>query len=233
MSTKMFKKKAWGGSTASRAQASASASKAKRGALTSLQRKQVKKLITAKEELKFFDTAAGYTQIDRTGRLTILSNVPQGVAQFNRVGDELEMKYIEVRLNAYYNSLVINTDVEHKLRVILFRWRDDTSVHYPVIGDIVETGGASVGCTVSPYTWATKHQKDFTVLYDKTFSMSHDQGAIIGQKFDLYNQKVVFDRGAATGAGNMFLLEMSDDASGAHTPDVQSQWFTRLVFTDS
>lgn len=200
--------------------------------LTKLQRREVKAMMEKALELKYLDTTQAYTQIDRGGVLATLCNVGQGNTQSTRIADQLTQKYLIFNLDAYYNPTVINTDVGHKLRVILFRWVPDNGVNTPVLGSVLAQTG-SVIVTSAQINWTAKIAGDIQVLFDRSFALNHASDVVVRERLNLHNVKQGFAAGASTGSNQIYVLLVGDDATGAHVPDVQAQYVSRFVYADA
>lgn len=200
--------------------------------LNRVQRAQVRGIISKKIEPKFFDTVQGFTQIDRGATITSLTLVPQGNAQSKRVGDELYAKHIELRLSSYFNSNAVIGNPQHSLRIIVFRWNIDTSIATPALGSILAPLSASVNDFCAPYDWNAKRQGDFTILMDKMYNLA--EGALcpaLNLRIPV-KRRITYDPAATTGEGHIYILQIGDDVTGAHTPSISVQWYARLLYTD-
>lgn len=204
--------------------------------LNKRQKTQVKRLIGKRTEQKYFDLTYTYTQVDRAGILNVLSNVPQGVAQQQRVGDRITMKSLELRITLYYNGSLVAYNTTHNVRVLLFRWTINNAGAPPIMSNIFQYAGAGGDYrnTVSPINWQTHAQKDIVVLHDRIYSVgAQDKAPVIQFKRKRIRGNVDFDIGASTGEGQLYLMVLADDATGAHTPSVQAQAVARLHYTDA
>lgn len=206
--------------------------------LNKRQKKQVKRIVHGDDEPKFLDTydvsAGAYVQVDRGGQLKEVTTVPQGDTVNTRDGDELRQNKLDFRLSAYYNPAVINTDAGHKLRVIVFRWLPTTALGAPGVANILQNVGGAVDyrAVVSPYNDTGTSELQFKPLYDKTFALNHAKDLYIHKVINLKNRKQAFGAGFTTGNNHIYVMLIADDATGAHTPDLQVQWGTRFWFRD-
>lgn len=204
--------------------------------LNKRQKVQVKALISKKLETKFCDTSAVYTQTDRAGILTLLTNIPQGNAQQQRVGDRITYKSLEFRLSMFYAPSTVATDTTHNVRVLIFRWNITNSVSAPSVGVVLQTAGG-VGdyrATISPINWQAQHQGDITVYHDRIYSVgSSDKAPVIQMKRKKLRGNCDFDTASPNGEGAVYLLVISDDITGVHTPSVSYQFYSRIKYVDS
>lgn len=144
----------------------------KKKGLNTREKGQVKKLITAGRENKYLDVLLLTTELF-SGNVYSLSNVPQGDTDITRNGDQLVQRALRVKGN------VIVSDTTNMSRLILFRWKNES---VPVVGDILSA--TYVGTPQAPHSpYHHDGRTNFTVLYDKTFSV------------DTYNTQRIFDTG--------------------------------------
>lgn len=198
--------------------------------LSSRQKSEVKRLITNRQEIKHFDVASAAAQIDRGSQLTQLSTIPQGAGVSARVGDELLVKRLEFRFDGWY--VIGATQSQHAFRLIIFRWNLDTGVSTPSLGSII-AGAATINDICAPYDFNAKNQGDFTVLYDKMYSLGSTAQGVVRQLNIPVNRKMDFDPGTTAASGHLYALLIGDDVTGAHTPDIQVQWQSRVFYTDA
>lgn len=199
--------------------------------LNKTQVKQVKRIISKKSEPKHFDASLAATQVDRAGvGPTVMSNIPQGSAQGQRAGDELQTSVLEFNFDAYFTNGA--TLAGHAIRCIIFRWNVDTSLAAPSLGSIIQ-GIGSINEINSPYDWNAKRQGDFTILYDKVFGLFQGNSVVRRLRIPLKGAKVVYDPASTNSAeGHLYALFLGDDVTGVHTPNVNVQWQSRLVYHD-
>lgn len=225
-----FKKKPWQRPASSNVQSQRL--KMQRSFIAREARKAATKVATKLGELKYYDSGQSYAQVDRGGSFNNCSNVSQGVAQSDRVGDAIVQKFMTVAVDAYYNLGV--TNVGYKLRIVVFRWLVDTASSAPSLGALFDA--TSVGTyliTCARYNWTDKRQKEFFILSDETFALNPSTDLVYRKKIDLKNYKQFFQPGASTGMGQIYVLLVADDATGAHVPDIQAQAAIRLYYTDA
>lgn len=204
--------------------------------LNRVQKKQVKAIISRQLETKFVDQSSGYVQLDRGGLIACLTQIGQGDGASQRSGDQVTGVRIRFSPTVYYNSSAVTTNVQHTYRMVMLRWnQDDGAVPLNSLGLVFQfAGGAGDYRTVcSPYNFDAHKQKDFTILYDKKFSIGQTSPAhspIISKKL---RSKINFSGAASSGVGNIYIVVIADDATGAHSPDLQMQWVSRYTYTDA
>lgn len=208
--------------------------KAARLEMQKLARKAAKAEATAHEETKYFDTSATYAQVDRGGTVVNCCGIAQGVAQSQRIGDRIQPHSLEVRLDAYYAPNTLATDVGHKLRVTVFTWGDSDSVAgTPAIANLFAFAGGigdyRISC--SPFNWQALKQKLVIPLFDKVYQINTAKDLALRLTLPI-KKAIAYDPTLTTGQDKIFMILCADDATGAHTPDVQVQYTTRLLYTD-
>lgn len=195
-------------------------------------KRYVKKEMDRDIELKPYNVFSAYAQIDRSAQITCLTAPAQGIGQGQRVGDQIRLKWLEFRLDAY----LVNAgglDFTHHLRVIIFRWKLSNTVLAPALSNVLATLG-TVQDDCAAYNWQGHQQKDFTILYDHSMPIHRYSGAtLLRKKIHLKNSRVDFDTGLSTGEGAIYALLIADDVTGAHATYISAQWNSRVVYTDA
>jgi hypothetical protein len=92
----------------------------------------VHRVLKSNRELKYFDTTILTTNSTVTVGITNLSAVPQGVGQSMRVGDEMWLDHVEVRMNI----TTANADIFSIMRWLLLIWHPNTASVFPAGGNI-------------------------------------------------------------------------------------------------
>lgn len=115
-----------------------------------------------KPELKFAEDEL-QTALTTAGANTFMSSVPQGTDVFERVGDKIRARGINIRY------LLNNIGVTQAYaRVIVFVWKDDT---VPVVTDILSASATTD--TIGQYNYYNKGAK-YKILYDRTEAFGRD-----------------------------------------------------------
>lgn len=179
-----------------------------------------RKAIRAQAEMKFADENYNNTP-SNTGIMKVILNPAQGVTENQRIGDQIRLQKLELRIN-------INGANLHICRVILFYWKPNVTVFAPTPGYILN--GAYSGTTYfaqSPYS--RDYSKEYSIIYDKTFSQDTTKTKILTLKKKLKNHVVNFVNGSATDCeGALYMLTVVDGVLTLNTNYVT----TRLWFTD-
>jgi len=198
------------------------------------QETQIVKVVRREEkrarELKFFDTSQSAVNLAAGASINVLSGIPQGAAQSQRVGDSVLIDHCQYT----YAIVQLNADIYSDSRVIIFQWHpNSTLTSTPVLADILPNT-AAVGL-YSAYNWQYRNQ--YTILHDELWSMSGlttaptSTSAISKLNIRIHprKKKIVFAPGAITGSGLLWLLTISDSAA-APFPLFSIQF--RTVYTD-
>lgn len=204
-------------------------------------RRKVIKALKTHAERKYVDTNVEYFQVDRSGNNTKVTyngvaatDIVQGTAQGQRVGDKIEDMYVHLRLNAYLNSVAAAANAQHTMRVIIYQWNESTSIGNPSIGSVLQYTSSANGDyspITSPINWTSQKQKDITILYDRLHSVGWTSRTIAVNVLKKCPRPLQFDA-AATGTGHVFVLLVADDVIGAHVPDLQARYSVRLTYSD-
>jgi hypothetical protein len=199
------------------------------GKIRAIVRQEISRAI----EDKYQDSSLTYFQVDRAGTFNLLFNPAQGIGESQRIGDRVRLKRLLFNWSTYYSIGVTNST--HNIRVVLLRWKITTSVATPATGVIFQQigGVGDYRMLVSPFNWQASKQNDFDVIYDRVFSVGSACPTPLGQlEFEL-NSDVVFDPASTNAEGVPYLFVMADDVTGAHVPDVQFQYYARVLYTDA
>lgn len=132
--------------------------------LNKRQKREVKQIVGRRLESKYFDFGFGATGINSTPSIVQMSAVPQGAADSNRVGDTLNLKKLTVRMQ------FVGGDIYNTVRVIFFRFKQDTAVAAPTVAEIYDntaTGSTYVLCPAPNL----ENQDKFHIIYDKVITL--------------------------------------------------------------
>lgn len=182
-------------------------------------RKQVKRMIEKKEEIKHFPifTSGG---VDSAGDLTNLTSIAQGVGASVRVGEELFLKSVIMSYE------IIGADATNYLRVIVFQWHDAST---PAIADVLQPGSGNPW--IAPYN--PSRTNSYTVLWDKAFSTTVNGPNSANGRVHLrtMRRKIEF-AGTSTSAasGQLYLIRISDSLAVANPSFAMNGL---VLFTDS
>lgn len=115
-------------------------------------------------EEKYFDQIQAFNPIT-AGNMVCISDITRGVEVTQRVGNEVFLKHLEVRLSASLNSSVTKASI----RYIIFV--DTMGVNAPSPPDVLENGLlGTVYTDISPYNW--DYRKRFRIKRDKVLALT-------------------------------------------------------------
>jgi len=182
------------------------------------------RLVVRSPELKHLDTnSGGYVGgVTYAGTVSSLSDVVQGGAGNQRVGDALRLRGVDFRLTAYHQA----GSVQGVFRIILFIWNEDST---PTIALVLQGTGSALAA-VSPYNEDHVQNGSLNVLLDTYYAGDSSPDA-----YSLHFQRVLsstatYTAGSTAGAGKLWLLVLSD--AGLATNCCNYQWWGRLVYDD-
>lgn len=168
--------------------------------------------IKAHRRGKLFPTIVNALSITASGNINELSNVTQGVALAQRVGDRIIPTKLVFRIS------VSAPDAFNTSRFIVFRWRPNNTTAVTV-ANILELG---VGGVPSPYSELSFiNRENIDVLYDSgLFSqVLYTAGASSGNlmfQFEVscHNRPITYNATVTSGVDKIFLLTISDSVAG-------------------
>lgn len=219
--------------------------------LNPVQRKQVKRLVEADVETKHYQDGIAPFAVSNSGAIIALSNMPQNTSAAGRIGDSVNLKSMDFNFDCIASQGTLGTwlagDAYNNLRVILFRWHENSVSSSPSVSSILNT-------TLGSYTYLAPYNLDnmeagmFSIMYDRTFILENTpywngsttlfasgQSSIhnvINKKIygrALGRKKINYNGSALTGTGNIFMLVVSDSAA---TPHPYAQYAYSINYTD-
>lgn len=193
---------------------------------------------------KWVDMYQNYTQVDRTspGMLRLSYNgvgtaeIIRGFGVNQRIGDDINLRSLILRVNAFFNPSIVSPDPGHAMRITIFRWNQDLVQGIPSVSSIYEYASSGAGYyqnLTSPIQSQGSREHTFTVLYDRVFGLTPgSNNVVIQKKIELKDVKLSFvtNSDALGGSGHIFMCITGDDATGAHTPDIQLAFHSRLNY---
>lgn len=184
--------------------------------LSNLQKKEVKNLINKAEEKKWFETNFASGQ-DVTTTMTIqnLTNIAQGDAMTERIGDKIRLRYVNARgyLKGGASSA---TNTVYKARILLILWKDDSTTNAPTVSQLLE----DITDPDSHFNMDVNKRRKFKVLYDRIYKFQK-----VGSTAGVINPRIYFHKkfkkpiylnftdGTTAGKNCVYLCLMSDNAS--------------------
>lgn len=171
-------------------------------------RPALRQQIAKMTESKYLHATYSGTQSD-TATITALTMPNQGDAIGSRDGDEVLWTSIRGTLSV---AAADNTNV---IRFILFQWHPDTATEVPAASTVL----ASASTPISPFIPIRLKRSKFSVLYDRTITVSSNGNAAktlpisVGlKKF----RKTVFNQGELGGKNLIYFLILSDSGAATH-----------------
>jgi hypothetical protein len=167
---------------------------------------QVAKIIKRSENkkpLKYFDVTGQYG-ITTTGNVIDFSPIPQGVANNQRTGDEIQVEYIDFK-----NTLFCG-DTTNVVRITFVRSRGNSVQSFPNVLSNGHAGSYEVNSMYTPYI-----EKRFRILSDRLYAMSlNGYTSTITDTYRIpVHQKIVFQPGNTTYVdGQIVFYHLSDSA---------------------
>lgn len=213
--------------------------------LSALQKRQVRQMLRAVQEIKVLDVNTGSTSVTTAGVTAKLSSVAQGASQNQRVGDQLLAKQLQFMytITVGATGLIAAADQYNTVRVIIFEWHQDDGLAAPTVANILDTG-LSVTKTISAYNWDTNH--DYRILYDQSHvvfntpiwngaavTWSHGVGGTFATSKPVtipLSHKLDYDASTTFGTRMIYALFISDSA---FTPNPTIEMTSRFLFEDS
>lgn len=199
---------------------------------TRLFKKIVNRAIKYAGESKYLNTLVGTTYIDYNGTLQCLSLVPQGSTDVTRIGDKLMPTSLDICGHFVLPQTLANRPYSF-VRMIIFRWLQDTDDTNPTVSDIVDYAGSDQVVLTSPV-----HDKrpDFNILYDsgpKMVSPLLTAGQTLHlnlkMRLKLAGKEISFVGASTSGRNHIYALFLAD-VPATYNPYVRM--FSRLNFKD-
>jgi hypothetical protein len=177
-------------------------------------------------EVKYFDVTTAIANVSSAGQITKLNAVPQGAGVSSRIGDELLVKKVSLRLYLA-NSIVAS---QNAVRVIVFQWLLSDSVVAPSLLGVLKNSGTAADYPIQPYNLANVEQEVFAVYLDESFAMDNvsETTKVMTRELTI-NSATRYDAAAVTGQGCLYLLIVS----GQGVNGVNVNWSSRLLYTDA
>jgi len=199
--------------------------------LTPLQRRQVKRLIKAPMEHKYYEHNVSLVGAPSSGLFVQTSTIPQGDTDGTRDGDKLTLTSMNVSGSVYCG------DVTNIVRLIFLQWRPPTS---PSLTDIL--GKGADGTNVDVYSLYNHDKRSqFKILFDRSWSLagygttSSPYGQDTEKLFRVnISKKLVKDlqyvNGSSTsGSNQIFYIALSDSIA---TPNPTFTFVMRMNYVD-
>jgi len=186
--------------------------------------------IRSKRIMKYYDNVLLNTDSTTTVGFDILTAIPQGSAQSQRVADTVEILRIDVRMYAFMNS--ITTDYNDRIRFSFLRWLPNTGSYSPSSLSIYQS--TSTFSVLSPFTFETR--KMYHIFKDLTIVLAGYTNIPTARSIEetsftipIRSQEVQFNLGGTTGTGHIYFVNYSDSST---TPHPQYSMTARVWYFD-
>lgn len=220
--------------------------------LTPVQKKQVKKIVSSEIETKHFYDGVAPFAVSNAGVISQLSLVPQGVQVAQRIGDSINLQKLTLNFDCIASQATLGNwlagDAYNNLRMIVFRWYENTVSTFPSVSDVLNT-------TTAAYTYLSPLNMDrieagiVHIVHDQTYILENTpywngtttlfasgQSSIhntmnkqlYGRK--LGKKKIFFNNNATTATNHLYLLCISDSSA---TPHPYAQYSFDLNYSDA
>lgn len=195
------------------------------------QKKQVKRLITSRQEKKFFISNTSSWPVSTTPSVFQLSVIPQGDTDTSRDGDRLMITKVYVR--GYWT---FSNDLYNTIRLIFFQWKPNTT---PAATDILLAGPSASVDTVSQYNHDNRQL--YKIMWDKFYHIEGN-GTTSSQPLTstgirpfhailhMPNKQLQYVAGSTTGTNQFYYLAVTDSSV---TSDPTLTMSVKFMFTDS
>lgn len=173
-------------------------------------------------EKKWF-TAHTANNIDFSGQIDNLTQIPQGDTDLTRDGDQVRLTSFQLRANIRVGD---NTNT---IRLIVFRWNDNNAVVVPAPADLItaiSTGEAPLGA----YQQDNVRSRRFNVLFDRLYSVDANNPQVVLKIKKRMSSTINFNGGGTGGRGHIYFMYISDSGAATH-PTINYAY--KFVFIDN
>lgn len=186
---------------------------------------KVRRVVNSIAEKKYLVTTSGGPQnVDYSGTVASISDVPQGLSDSGREGDQIYLRSIEFSWQAFIG------DTFNVLRLIVFQWYPPTT---PTVADIIlATAVGSTDIVFAPYNHDKRY--NYKILYDKTVSLdavkANTSGVIRKYIIKGFKRHIQYEATGTTGTNKIYILKASDSAAVSHP---QMQNYHKINYSDA
>jgi hypothetical protein len=181
---------------------------------------------TGEVEPKHFDAGGVFQALSWNGTITQIGNPAQGVTVNTRVGDEIDVRGVELR---FHETLSL-ANVPDVMRIIIVQINEDSSLVVP--STVLESG--DLGTALAPsarYNFQATRQELLNILYDAVIPIGNGNIPLVDTARQVMlpcNTRVRFDPASQAAVGGIFLLYLgSTNAAGA-----EINFSTRVHYVD-
>lgn len=181
----------------------------------------VLKVLRGNIEPKYITASTTAQTVDWLGGLNSFTDIVQGSAQTQRVGDELRLKSIDLRYQ------IACADTTQCMRIIVFQWFQNT---VPTVNNILYSNGTAQ----APFGALNFEQRrNYRILYDRMHSLdiiTEIQNGVHVRIWKIPKRNIVFTTTGTTVGNNKCYIYFISDSSVAPHPTLT--WQIRVNYTD-
>jgi len=195
--------------------------------------KAIERVVSANLEIKYRDTALAYTNINASGNLASLCEIPQGITETTRVGDSITLRKVEIRVSGYQNNTT-SVQFPNLVRVIIFRYATNTALGGAPVSTSVLTYASTldIGASItSLYNTQSAQDGSVQILHDSYHQTSLNSNSFAYQWEMNLDSEITYNPALLTGAGKLHVLVLADDV-GLVSPCATVAYSARVYFTD-
>lgn len=186
--------------------------------LNAKQKEQIKNMLDAPLELKYFDYTFNAYSSSLTPSFFDAFQPSQGTASNEIIGADVELKSIN------YKFLIAKADTTNYLRMVIFQWYGDSLTDSPNWNQLFQFHTAGVPADVldasGPYLVGQGRDKMFNVITDREYLLDSDDSTIIIQGFinKGFRKRITFndDNSPQTGVNHIYIMWVSDSGAVSH-----------------
>lgn len=183
----------------------------------------VSKQLVKTAEKKFLDY--GFTFNSGSYAAYCLSAIPAGQTDVTRIGDQCKLQNLQIKM------ILQNADSYNMIRVFIVRANFNVNPSVlPAATAVLQDISTAQNRILSPFTFDTLRQGNYTILMDKVIAVDSDDPAKFNKKFlKLRGSAIDFVGGSNEGKGHIIMYIASDSVLAA---DPTVYVYSRVTFTD-
>jgi len=185
-----------------------------------------KKLKDGTTEIKYIDEVGTVIGVPSTGRITLLNQIDQGFEAIDRVGAAIYMLKVHLK---FFINVGTGTQILQQTRVLIVQDKQQVDSTNPSLSALFE-GGISVVALIN-----YKNKKRWRILYDKYISLSFPGEMTENHQITVpINDEAYFSGsvGTSISRNGVYLIIVSDNASGTPADSSNLRYTARLTYTD-
>lgn len=177
--------------------------------------KQLKRAVN--ENINFINDYVSPVGVDDAGTIGSFTVPVNGNTDATRLGDKIRYKSLWLNWSASAG------DATNLFRMIIFKWKENTAVATPTVGDILQQHSATPSgpnLVLSNYVSSDAKRKKFKVIYDKTVTLTTSGTNQVVRLSKTFKESQLgsfdFNGTASTGIGKLYFFMISDSGAVAH-----------------